>query len=250
MRGVRHEPLLGADRTAEPVGHLVERARERALLGAALDRCTDLQVAGGDPARRLVQPPDRASELARDHHSGSQAEREHERADQGEAEDVAAHGAMHRRDALGYAHRALDAPAAQDRGSGGEDLRVQCLALPRVLEAFSLQGGGDLRAAAVVGSSAADPALSAINRPRRSTITTRPLTELAAARTSCSEPRRLGPPKRLRGRGRDDVGLARGLGANLRIDSPAQLERQRHLERDDRQHEDIREREQQANAQA
>ena len=72
----------------------------------------------------------------------------------------------------------------------------------------------------------------------------------AAVRTSSFRARCVDRRERLGGGGRDHVGLARRLRAHLGVDAPAELERERHLERDDRQHEDIREREQQADAQA
>ena len=66
VRRVGHEVLLAAQEPGHPAGHLVEGPRERALLGAALDRRARLEVAGRHPARRLVEAAHRARDRARD----------------------------------------------------------------------------------------------------------------------------------------------------------------------------------------
>ena len=68
VRRVGHEAPLGAERAGEPVGHLVERARERALLA----RCPPpARARSRSPSamRRAacVEPPQRARHWPRDH---------------------------------------------------------------------------------------------------------------------------------------------------------------------------------------
>ena len=56
--------------------------------------------------------------------------------------------------------------------------------------------------------------------------------------------------EQIRGRRGDGVGLSLGLRAHFGVDAGAQAERQWHPERDDREHEDVRQREQQTDTQA
>ena len=91
------------------------------------------------------------------------------------------------------------------------------------------------------------PAESASSAPSRSVTTTRPRTVSAARRTVAVE--RLGVVE-VPGHGRGhDVGLRARLRADLRVDAVAQADRERDLQRDDREQQDVRERQQQAPAQ-
>ena len=82
VRGVGDELALRGQQRREPLGHLVERARELLLLGAALDPRAHAQVAARDALGRLVEAQDRPRDLPRDDRAGEQAERQDERADQ------------------------------------------------------------------------------------------------------------------------------------------------------------------------
>ena len=63
------------------------------------------------------------------------------------------------------------------------------------------------------------------------------------------DPAQLVGPAQLAGGGRGgDLGLAQRLRAHLGVDAVAQVERERHLERDDRQQQDVGQRQQQSGA--
>ena len=65
------------------------------------------------------------------------------------------------------------------------------------------------------------------------------------------DPAQLGGLAELAGGGRGgDLGLAQRLRAHLGVDAVAQVERERHLERDDRQQQDVGQRQQQSGAEA
>ena len=70
VRGVRDERLLAAEHVADAIGHVVERACERALLGRALERDARVEVAARHARRRRAHVADRAHELARDQAAG------------------------------------------------------------------------------------------------------------------------------------------------------------------------------------
>ena len=107
MRGVGDEVALRAEQPRDPVGHLVERAGERALLAAALELGAR-RVRSPCATRRATasRRPSGRPTLRRDQRPGEQAEREHDQRDQPEAELDALHGAVQRRDALRDPHRA------------------------------------------------------------------------------------------------------------------------------------------------
>ncbi len=91
------------------------------------------------------------------------------------------------------------------------------------------------------------PAESASSAPSRSVTTTRPRTASAAVLDGVVE--RLRVVEVARHRRGHDVRLGARLGAHLGVDAVAQADRERHLERDDREQQDVRERQQQAPAQ-
>ena len=66
----------------DPVGHLVERAGQRALLAAALELGARAQIAVRDAARDLLEPLQRPADLRRDQRARDQPEREHDQRDQ------------------------------------------------------------------------------------------------------------------------------------------------------------------------
>ena len=59
MGGVGDEVLLDPEQAPDPLGHLIEGPRQRALLGAALDRDCGVEIAGRNPARRQIEAADR-----------------------------------------------------------------------------------------------------------------------------------------------------------------------------------------------
>ena len=127
MRRVGDEVLLAAQEPGHPTGHVVEGPRERALLGAALDRSARLEVASGHPPHRPVEAAHRARDRARDDQPRDQPDSEDQHADERQADDRAAHGAVHGGDALGDPHRAHGRRAgrAADRHGGGQQIFAQ-----------------------------------------------------------------------------------------------------------------------------
>ncbi len=154
----------------DALGHLVERARERALLGAALDR----RARGRGRRRRRGRRPRRAACSGRatwrgDHRAGGRPSSSTTPPISTRPSDGAAHRAVHRGDALGDAHRAADvARVRQDRHGGGEDVVFERVAAARDLQRRcppaprrSPAGWRSRRRAR------RRPALSASTRPRR-----------------------------------------------------------------------------------
>ena len=152
MRGVGDELALAVDEALEPRAHLVERAREALLLGRALDRHAGVEVALAEAGGGGVEAAQRAGDLAGDQRAGAEPEQQHEHADRDEAEDRGARGAADGLDALGDPHRALGPAGGEHRHGGGEDLLVERVGTALGLEAAAAQGGGDLRAIAVVAA--------------------------------------------------------------------------------------------------
>ena len=127
VRGIRHELSLDAQQSDDPVGHLVERSAERALLAASLYLCPRAQVASRNPTRHLLQPPQRARDLRSDHGAGRQSEGEHDHGDQEKPKLAVANRSMHGGDALRDPHRSDGSAVANDRDGGREDLLAQGL---------------------------------------------------------------------------------------------------------------------------
>ena len=133
VRGVGHEVALAGDEPLQPRRHVVEGAREAALLGAALDAGADAQVALRHLRRGVVEPPQRAGDLARDQHAGGEAEHEHEHADRRQAERRAPGRARDVVDALGDAHGAdalARGPRSARRWRGSPGPACRCGAGP------------------------------------------------------------------------------------------------------------------------
>ena len=246
VRRVGDEVALAGHEALEPRRHAVERRGEAALLRAALDLGAHGQVALGHPRRGVVQAPQRAGDLARDHEPRREAEPEHEQPDRGQPERRAVRRARDGVDALGHAHDADARAALHHRHGGGEDLLVERVAAAAVLDRAAAQRLGDLRPVAVVGPEPVrargvgqqgalevrhhDAAAHGLGGPLDRAVEGLGLVEVA------------------RHGGRDDVGLRARLRAHLGVDAVAQADRQRHLERDDREQQDVRERQQQAPA--
>ena len=166
----RRRTPAGRAATAQPLGHLVEGARERALLGAALD--------GG--ARRRGRRRDPAGGLARAGRIGRAIWRaisapatspstRTTRPSSAEAEDRAPDGAVDGGDALGDPHGADRPAVAEDRHGGRQDLGAEGVAVARFLVGLAAEGGRDLGPVGIAAPrSRQAPALSAITRARAS----------------------------------------------------------------------------------
>ena len=139
MRRVGDELGLGPQRARQPLGHEVERARERALLPAALHRRARVEVARGDPVGRRAEPLDRPGDPACEQERGEQRGEQHREHRRPRCRRRAAHGVVDRVDALRQPHGADDAPAGEHRRGGGEDLRVERLRPALVLEAPAVE---------------------------------------------------------------------------------------------------------------
>ena len=202
------------------------------------------EVALRDAAGGLVEPAHRPGDLAGDQGAGAEPEHEHEQADRDQAERRAPRGAADGVDALGDAHRPAGCVGALP-GIGTAVARIvwssvslwRCSCTTR-----AAQRGGDLRPAAVVD---AEPLLA------------RGVGEQAPVRAdddhAAAQPRRgavddaleLRRAPRVDGR-REELGLAARLRLHLAVDAVAQADDQRDLEGDDRQHQHVGERQQQA----
>ena len=250
VRGVRDELPLAGDEPLEPCGHVVERAREPALLRAALDGRARRQVAARDTAGRLVEAPYRAGDLRRDHRSGREAEDEHEQPDGDQPDRGPPRGAPDRVDALRHPHGAdrVGAARLQHRHRGGEDRLVERLAAALLLVRLAPERGHDLRPRAVVH---AQPLLA---RRVGQQATLRADHDHASAdgsgRTLGDLVERVASREVAGHQRRQRLGLAQRLRLDLGVDAIAQADDERHLERDDRQHEHVRQRQQEAGAEA
>ena len=142
------------------------------------------------------------------------------------------------------------AAVLEHRHRGGEDFGAEGLAVAGDLLAAAAQRRPDLGPVGVaapggapggVGEQAAaavdddHPAAHAVGRD----IDEAPQAPAAAAGSSSSE-----------ARGRDDVGLAAGLASHLGVDAVAQAHRQRHAEGDQRQQQDVGQRQQEGGPEA
>ena len=155
VRGVGDEVLLAANQAREPVGHLVERVGERALLGRPLDRRADVEVAAGDLAGRRLEPAHRPRELPGDDRAGPEPDEQDDHAESGEADDGAAHRAAHRRDVLADHDRARGRAAHEDRRRRLDHLAP--VAPADAVVAPAAQRGRDLGVARLVEPGAARP---------------------------------------------------------------------------------------------
>ena len=244
-----NSPLAG-DEPLEPRGHVVERAGQAALLGAALHGRAGREVTLGHPAGGLVEPPDRPGHLPGDQGPGGEPEHEHEQADRDQAARGAPRGAADRVDALGHPHGAdrVGSARAPHRHRGGEDRLVERLAAALLLVGAVRESDRDLRPRAVVH---AQPLLP-VRVGKQPTL---------GADDDHAPAHRLGGPlgdpvERLAGcevaldARRHDLRLAERLGLDLGVHALPQADDERHLERDDRQHEHVGERQQEAGAEA
>ena len=250
VRRVGDEVLLAAQQPGHPAGHLVEGPRERALLGAALDRRARLEVAARHPARRLVEPAHRARDLpAMTSPATSPTPRT--------SMPMSARPTIVRRTARCTAATLWVTRTAPTRRPGA--LRIgtavasrlaQRVAVARALVAPAGEGGRDLGAAGGRSLRAARPVLSASSAPVGVDHDHAPADRRARSR---HERLQLGAARgreEVGGGGGDDVGLRARLRADLVVDAPADARGQRDLERDDRQQQDVGERQQQAGAEA
>ena len=213
---------------AEPVGHVVERARERALLGAALDRRARVEVARRRRARGRVEAAQRAARSGRAITAPARRpSSEHDRADERRARrSSGATRAVDGRDALRDAHRARDRRSV--RAAIGTAVARMLLA-ERVAAALApgraaAQRRGDLGAVRVVAPSATGPAQSASSAPLRVDARSRARARCAADARELPQPARARRREQVGGGGGDDVGLAARLRAHLGVDAVAQAE--------------------------
>jgi len=117
MGGVGDELPLGVEHLSQPLGHVVERVRDLAVLARPLRLGARLQVAGLDAPRRRSKVLERARERPGQHPREGEPQDEGDQADADQAEDVAANPPIDRLDALRNPHRADAILAAHDRHS-------------------------------------------------------------------------------------------------------------------------------------
>ena len=127
MRGIRNEVLLGAQQTGDPVGHLIERGRQRALLETPFDIGACAHVALGHAAGHGFESPQWPSDLTSQEARRQQAECQHDQPNERERQFDAEHGSMHRRHALGHTNRSFGTPVVDDRDTGSENLFTERL---------------------------------------------------------------------------------------------------------------------------
>ena len=198
----------------------------------------------------VVEPPQRAGDLARDHDARGEAEPEHEqrrsrpgRASRGRVARETASTLWVTRTAPTRVPRSTTGTAVARISWSSVSLRRRSwTGLPRCsacaisgpvavvgAEPVRARGVGQQRALAVGDhDAAADGRGRGLDRP----------VERAAGRVEVAGDG-----------GGDDVGLRARLRADLGVDAVAQADRERDLERDDREQQDVRERQQQAPAQ-
>ena len=143
----RRRTRAGASSSAlEPRGHLVERARERALLGAALDLRARVDRSPSATRRAARRAAAAAARPTRRSARRRPARAQHDHADQRPGRASPRRTArVDRVDALGHAHRAVGASVAHDRHGRGEDVlrrasrcaRCSCASRPRSAAAIS-----------------------------------------------------------------------------------------------------------------
>lgn len=239
MRRIGDEVLLAAEQPSHALRHVVERARQRALLGAALDRCRGIQLSCSNSLGDPVESPDRPGYLLGDQRPGDEREGENHGAENRQAEDRVVDRRRYGVHALCDAHGSGSSPVAGDRHRGGEDRGPQGLAIAGLLVVLSFQGGDHLRATCIAGSRAGGP--GAVGGD--------------AARSVEDEHPPANAPRRRRGysveRGpfaraerdccgcRDDVGLASRLVSHLRIDTVTETQAQRDAKSDYGQEQDV-----------
>ena len=159
MRGVGDEVLLDAQQALDPVGHLVEGARQRALLGAALDLD---RVSRSPPATRRAASSRRRIGRAicwAIRAPAIRPSRRTTRPSSREVEDRGADRAVDGRDALGDPHRSGGRPCSRI-GAAVARISAPSVSLSRVIcSPSAAQGGLDLGSVGVAASR---------RRPRRS----------------------------------------------------------------------------------
>ena len=128
MGSVGDELLLPAQQSAEACSHPVERASQRPLFAAALDRSGRRQITRLDAAGGLLEAADRARGLPRDQGACDCPQQQDDASKDHETEDRTTRGAVDGGGALGDADGA-NGPAGAEYGHGGrEDLRAERLA--------------------------------------------------------------------------------------------------------------------------
>ena len=249
MRGVGDEVALRAHEPLEPRGHVVERRGERALLGAALDGRARREVALGDALRGAVEPPHRPRDLARHDRAGEQPEAEHEQPDQRQADPGAAHRAVDGVDALRDAHRADRAGAGEDRRRRHqqrlpERLRAALLAGRAAVERRRDLGPAGVRAAARRSLRVGEQVALRVDDDHAPAHVLRGRVDEPVAVAAVAGAEQVGDARG------DEVGLLARLRLDLGVDPVGDARGERHLERDDGQHQHVGERQQQPGAEA
>jgi hypothetical protein len=239
MRRIGNEVLLAAKQPSHALRHLIERGRQRALLGAALDRCLGVQLSCCNSLGDLVESPDRPSYLLGDQGPGNEREGENHGAKDCQAEDRVVDRGRYGVHTLCDAHGSGGSPAAGDRDCSGEDRSPQGLAIARLLVVLSSQGGGYLRSTHVAGSDTGDS--SAVGGDAaRSVEDEHPSANALGRRFGYSvESVPFARAEWSRRGGRDDVGLASRLVSHLRIDAVTETQAQRDAKRDHGQEQDV-----------
>ncbi len=247
MRRIGDELALGAERTCEPVGHLVERGGDLALLARATDRGALVQLARGDAPRRDGQAAQRPCERAGEEPGHRQAEQERDDADPDQRRNVLAHLVLDAVDRLGHAHRAGRSPCLDHGHRGDDQVLVERVAVPGALEGRAGERTGHLGAAPRRRSSAGRlPAESSSRLPSLSTTITRPPRSDAALLTSRASS--WGRSSRPAALAASSWAWSLRLGLDLGVHAAAEVQRERHLERDQHHHQHVGEGQQQAAA--
>ena len=236
--GVGHEVALGDEGLPQALGHLVEGVGDLAVLGGPGLVGAGVEVAGGDAPRRLGQVAQRAGEVAGEQPGDDQAEQ------RGRPTPRPMRASVSRRTSASTASTdwvTRTAPVrlalVDDRHGGEEQVLAEVRAEARALGDAAGQRLGDLRPGRVgllgrrgagrVGEQVAlrvDDDHAPADRARGGA---RDRVELGAA---------LDPADR---GGGDELGLVGRLGLDLGVDALGQVERERHLERDEHEHEDV-----------
>jgi hypothetical protein len=146
MRGVGDELPLRLEHLPQPLGHVVERVRDLAVLGGALGLGPRLQIAGLDATRGRREPLERPGQRPGEKPGEREAEHERDQPDADQAEHVAADPAIDRLDVLGHAHGADPVVALDDRDGREEQRLAERLAEPASLsDSAILESRSNLR---------------------------------------------------------------------------------------------------------
>ena len=149
MGRIGDEVLLDAKQSLDPLGHLVEGAGQRTLLGGPFDRDGDVEVTARDVACRPIEASDRSGDLLGDQGGGNQGQEQHHPRQRRKVEERGSDGAAHGRDALGHPDGAVWPAVLEHRHGGGKDVLTERLAVAGDLLAPSFQRRPDLRAAGI-----------------------------------------------------------------------------------------------------